>query len=130
MKGNAYANGHYFHGLWKYAGISGDKSYWKKGNEALWFADQRWHMANKKHLGKAQVAQDYGGLRSSKVSETNLCPNSGGVEWEYWKDGSFKKADNGTRLLSSLDSLLTTYQGALRRSILIQRKSVNNSIHY
>ena len=97
--------GQYYRGLWKYAGKSGGMSYWKRGNEAFWFAEQRWNMAHKDNLGKTHNS----GVQST-VLEGKLCPTSACIQWEYYynTDTTFKKAD-----ISNVT--ITAYKGTLRK---------------
>ena len=106
-----FSHGVYFRGLWTLGGISGGMPYWRRGNEALWFAGQRWIMANEKDLGKIQI---FGGVRSA-VLEAELCPTSASVQWEYYVD-TFKKAENGAvNVTHQYLRFVTAYQGKLRK---------------
>ena len=105
-------HGQYFRGLWKYAGTSGGMSYWKRGNEAFWFAEQRWNMAHKDNLGKTHNS----GVRST-VLEGKLCPTSACIQWEYYYNTDTKSLglQNAIQKADIGNVNITAYKGTLRR---------------
>ena len=104
--------GKYFRGLWKYAGKSGGMSYWKRGNEAFWFAEQRWNMAHKDNLGKTHNS----GVRST-VLEGKLCPTSACIQWEYYYNTDTKSLglQNAIQKADIGNVNITAYKGTLRK---------------
>ena len=71
-------------------GTYGGKSYWKKGDRAMWYNNGHWRIGSEENVGKnIQVFR-------STYSSTS-CPDSKVTEWKYW-DGDWKDAGTDIKL--------------------------------